>query len=314
MIRTTVSNYFDGQRVLVTGGAGFIGSFAVEMLVESGAHVTVPVRSSTAPGFLDHVKDDIELVQADLFDRSSVDRVMQQQAIVVHVAAAKGGGIAHSMRHHGSLFRNNMLSSINVLDSARDAEVRRTLVVSSACVYPRDSVAPTPEEEGVRDAPEPTNAGYGWSKRMLEFLALSYRDEYGMNIGIARPFNAYGPRDDFFRESNHVIPGLITRVTDGENPLVVWGTGKQTRSFLYATDFARGLLEVCAREDVVGPLNIGSDEEVSIADLARIIVELNGNKSEVQFDTSKPDGQPRPRMRHDSRQGCARLPGACTTA
>ena len=114
-----------------------------------------------------------------------------------------------------------------------------------------------------------------------------------MNIGIGRPFNAYGPRDDFFNESSHVIPGIITRLIGGENPLTVWGSGKQTRSFLYATDFARGLLEVCAHDGVVGPLNLGSDEETSIADLARIIVELSGIKAKVVLDTTKPDGQPR---------------------
>ena len=288
-----VSEIYKGKKVLVTGGAGFIGSHLVEMLVEIDANVTVPVRKTTCLDFLTCVKNDIHITQADLFERRCVDSVMRGQEIVMHLAAAKGGGIVHSMGHHGSLFRDNMLSSINVLESARCESVGRTLVVSSACVYPHDSTVPIPEEDGFRDAPEPTNAGYGWSKRMQEYLALSYVEQYGMNVGIVRPFNAYGPRDDFFNETNHVIPGLITRVLNGENPVQVWGSGKQTRSFLYVDDFARGLLVACAHEEVKGPLNLGSDEEITIGDLAKLIVELSGTNATISFDTSKPDGQPR---------------------
>lgn len=289
-----LSEFYEGKKVLVTGGAGFIGSHMVEMLVEMGAKVTVPVRKTTNTDYLKAVEKEIKFAEADLFIREQIEKVMQGHELVMHLAAAKGGGIAHSMTHHGSLFRDNMLSFINVLDSARvTPSVQRTLVTSSACVYPRDARVPAPEEDGIRDAPEPTNAGYGWSKRMEEFMAQCYIDEYGMNIGIGRPFNAYGPRDDFFNESNHVIPGIITRLIGGENPLTVWGSGNQTRSFLYATDFANGLLEVCAHDGVVGPLNLGSDEEISIADLARLIVELSGIKAEVVLDTTKPDGQPR---------------------
>ena len=239
------------------------------------------------------VEDDIRVDEANLFDRASVDRAMQGQDILLHLAAAKGGGIAHSMGHHGSLFRDNMLTSVNVLDAARCADVGRTLVVSSACVYPRDAQMPTPEEEGFRDAPEPTNAGYGWSKRMQEYLALSLSEEYGMNVSIARPFNAYGPRDDFFNETNHVIPGIIIRALSGENPLQVWGTGKQTRSFLYVTDFAWGLLVAGAHEEVKGPTNLGGNEETTIADLAKLIVELGGTGADTVVDPTKPDGQPR---------------------
>jgi GDP-L-fucose synthase len=288
-----LSEFYEGEKVLVTGGAGFIGSHLVEMLVQLGATVTVPVRKSTKTEFLKSVERDIDIVEADLSNRDSVDSVMRGQRVVMHLAAAKGGGIAHSMLHHGSLFRDNMLSFINVLDSARLESVGRFLVTSSACVYPRDSKSPTPEEEGFRDAPEPTNAGYGWSKRMKEFMALSYAEEYGMNIGVLRPFNAYGPRDDFFNKTSHVIPDLIKRVLGGESPLVVWGSGKQTRSFLHVRDFAYGLLMGCADNQVRGPLNIGSDEETSIGELASLIIELSGTETGISFDLSKPDGQPR---------------------
>lgn len=292
-MRPTPDEFYRGTRVLVTGGAGFIGSHVVEMLVDWDAVVTVPVRRTTRRTFLQQVESRITVVEADLFERQHVEALMQGQDIVLHLAAAKGGGIAHSMQHHGSLFRDNMLSFIHVLEAARCASVRRFLAVSSACVYPRDAPIPIPEEEGFHDMPEPTNAGYGWSKRMQEYMALAFAEEYGMNVGIVRPFNAYGPRDDFFQATNHVIPGMMTRLFAGENPLTVWGTGTQTRSFLYVTDFAYGVLQAGASADVVGPLNLGSDEEISIGALASLLVELSGLPVDVVFDTSKPNGQPR---------------------
>jgi GDP-L-fucose synthase len=290
---TALTEFYRKKRVLVTGGAGFVGSHLVEALVKLDAEVTVPVRPSTQRGFLKAVESDVNIIEADLCHRPSVDSVMKGQQLVLHLAAAKGGGIAHSMRHHASLFRDNMFSFLPVIDAARCAAVERFLVVSSACVYPRESTIPIPEEEGFRDAPEPTNAGYGWSKRMEEYAALAFAEEFGLSVGIVRPFNAYGPRDDFFRETNHVIPGLITRVFSGEDPLTVWGSGRQTRTFLYVSDFVRGVLLACAHEKAAGPLNLGSDEEISIGELAKLIVELSGFQVGVRFDPSKPDGQPR---------------------
>ena len=289
----TLAPFYRTRSVLVTGGAGFAGSHVVEALVRIGAKVRVPVRETTHLDFLDAVIDDVEIVEADLFDAADARRAVEGQDIVLHLAAAKGGGITHSMQHHGSLFRGNMLSAIQMLDAARDAQVERFVSVSSACVYPRDSQAPTPEEDGVRDVPEPTNAGYGWSKRMVEFLSDAYRTEYNMNVGIVRPFNLYGPRDDFFRPSNHVIPGIVTRLYNGERPLTVWGTGRQTRSFLFVEDMAHGVLLAGARTDVAGPLNLGSDEEITIADLARLVIEVSGLDVDIRLDPTKPDGQPR---------------------
>jgi len=263
------------------------------MLVDQGADVTVPVRATTNLDFLKGVSDSIKIVAADLRDRNSVARVVQGQEIVLNLAASKGGGIVHSMQHHASLFRDNLNTFMNVIDAARLAHVERFLVVSSACVYPKNVTNPTPEEDGFKDVPDSANAGYGWSKRMEEYLGQAYAGEFGMKIAIARPYNAYGPRDDFFAEYSHVIPGLICRIFSGENPLVVWGSGRQTRSFVYATDFARGLLKVCEKYPVADPLNIGTPEETAIGDLAKLLVELAGSKTEIIFDTSRPDGQPR---------------------
>ncbi len=285
-----MSDFYKGKRVVVTGGAGFIGSYVVEMLVERGANVTIPLRASTKIDFLSGVRDRVSLVQADLRERSSIDTLFRKTDIVINLAAAKGGGIAHSMQHHGSLFRDNMQPFLNTLDAAREAGVERFLVVSSACVYSKEASHHAKESEGFVGVPEAANAGYGWSKRMEEYMGQAYAEEFGMRIAIARPYNGYGPRDDFFAEYNHVIPGLIKRIHAGEDPLVVWGTGTQTRSFLYVTDFARGILDVCEKYAVADPLNIASDEEISIADLARLLIELSGKNVKVEFDTTKPDG------------------------
>lgn len=285
-----MSDFYAGKKVLVTGGGGFIGSHVVDMLVARGAKITVPVRSKDKAHFLEQVKDQITIVEADLRDRTSVNDLMRGQEVVMNLAAAKGGGIAHSMQHHGSLFRDNMEAFLPVLDAAREAQVERFLVVSSACVYSREASKHALESEGFLGEPEAANAGYGWSKRMEEYLGKAYAEEFGMKIAIARAYNGYGPRDDFFAEYNHVIPGLIKRIFAGENPLVVWGTGTQTRSFLYVTDFARGLIDTCEKYAVADPLNIGSDEEISIGDLAKLLIELSGKDVKIEFDTTKPDG------------------------
>src|SRR3989344_2284646 len=273
-------DFYRDKKVLITGGAGFIGSHLTELLVARGAQVTVPIRVKTKLDFLEGVRDKISIIPADLTDPVATDKIMQGQEIVFNLAAAKGGGILNSIKHQASLFRDNMAPFLNTLDSARTAGVELFLVVSSACVYPKETSHPTPEEEGFKDAPEPSNAGYGWSKRMEEYLGRAYEEEFGMKIAIARPFNAYGPRDDFFASTSHVIPGLIKRVLSGENPLVVWGSGSQTRSFLYVTDSAQGLLDVCEKYAVADPLNLGSSEEISIGNLARLLIELTGSKAE----------------------------------
>ncbi len=290
---TELSAFYRDKKVLVTGGAGFVGGYVVEKLVGFGARVRVPVRKSTRLDYIRNVERDIEIIDADLFEPAHAASAVKGQEIVLHLAAAKGGGIEHSMMHHGSLFRDNMRIAINMIDAVREAPGLRFVSVSSACVYPRDSTMPIPEEDGFRDVPEPTNAGYGWSKRMQEFLATSFAEEFGLDVCVVRPFNTYGPRDDFFAEMNHVIPGLITRVVSGENPLVVWGTGKQTRSFLFVKDCALGILLAGARTGVTGPLNLGGNEETSIAELALSISRAAGADLDIRFDTSKPDGQPR---------------------
>jgi GDP-L-fucose synthase len=289
--------YWDGKKVLVTGGGGFIGSHTVEALLAAGRDVRVTVADRPSPTKrrnLAAVWKDVKFVEADLSSAEAAFKLCKGQDVVLNLAASVGG-VGWNSTHPGSLFRDNIAIGVNVLEGARRAEVGRFLVVSSACVYPRDCAIPTPEEEGVRAVPEVTNEGYGWAKRMAEYVGRAYAQEFGMQVAIARPYNAYGPRDHFDPLKSHVIAALVKRVCDGENPLKVWGDGSATRSFLYVEDFARGLLEVAEKYPNADPLNIGADDEISVKNLAELIVKLAGTKAKLVFDPSKPAGQPRRR-------------------
>jgi GDP-L-fucose synthase len=289
--------YWDKKKVLVTGGGGFIGSHVVELLLRSGKGVTVTVADRPSPAKKRNLKavwKDISFKKAELSDPRAAVKLCRGQDVVLNLAASVGG-VGWNSAHSASLFRDNVAIGVNVLEAARRADVGRFLVVSSACVYPRDCAIPTPESEGFRGEPEKSNEGYGWAKRMSEYAGRAYAAEFGMEVAIARPYNAYGPRDHFDAERSHVIAALVKRVCDGEDPVRVWGDGSVTRSFLYVEDFARGLLEVAEKHPKADPLNIGADEEISMRELAGLIVRLSGSRAKLAFDPSKPSGQPRRR-------------------
>ncbi|MBI4323025.1 MAG: NAD-dependent epimerase/dehydratase family protein [Candidatus Omnitrophica bacterium] len=285
--------FWSGKRVLVTGGGGFVGSHLVERLVAHGARVTVLNHPGAMPRRnLEAVWSRIQFEDVDLMQAEPCRRALQNQEIVLHLAA-KVSGVRFNQAHPAMMLRDNVQLALNVLEASREAKAERVLMVSSACVYPRACTIPTPETEGFRDDPEPTNFGYGWAKRVVELLAQTYAEEFGMRIAIARPYNAYGPRDHFESPDAHVIASLIHRLMDGENPLTVWGDGTASRSFVYVTDLARGLMELVEQYPQPDPVNLGTDEEVSIRDLAEMIVRLSGKRVTIQFDPSRPSGQPR---------------------
>lgn len=268
-------NFYKNKRVFITGGHGFIGRVLVEMLKQAGAKVTAPKHR------------ELELKSA-----RAVVRAVSGHDLVFHLAAVVGG-IHFNQIHPASLLRDNLLPTINVVEAARKAKVNRTLIVSSACVYPRFCTIPTPETDGFKAEPEPTNYGYGWSKRIAEILGKTYAQEYGMKIGLVRPYNAYGPGDNFDPARSHVIPALIKRVVDGENPLLVWGDGSASRSFIYVDDVVKGMMQALEKYPVPDPINLGTSEETKITDLVNLIVRLAGKKIKIQFDSGKPNGQPR---------------------
>lgn len=285
--------FWKNKKVLVTGGAGFIGSHVVEKLVRRGAKVTVLDNLQNGKlKNLSAVKSKISLIHGDCTNMADALRVCRKKDIVMNLAA-RVGGIEYNRMHQATMLRDNLNIEITMIEAARISHVERFLVISSACVYPRGCSVPTPETEGFFSEPEPTNGGYGWAKRMAELLGKYYAEEFGMKVGIVRPYNCYGPRDHFDRKTSHVIPALIKRVFDGENPVVVWGSGNQTRAFLYVEDLAEGMIKAIEKYPVPDPVNIGTDEEVSIKILVEMIVSLSGKNTKIEFDTSKPDGSPR---------------------
>ncbi|MCB4790799.1 MAG: SDR family NAD(P)-dependent oxidoreductase [Elusimicrobia bacterium] len=284
---------WSGKKVLVTGGAGFIGSHVVEMLVKRGARVLVV--DNLENGSMDNlksVKDEIVFKDFDLNDLDVCVDISKGIDVVMNIAA-KVAGIEYNKNNQGEMYFDNVRINSNMLEASRINKVERTLMVSSACVYTRHCKIPTPESEGYRYIPEFTNEGYGWSKRVAEWQSMAYAKEYGMKIAIARPYNAYGPRDHFDPDKSHVIAALIKRIFDNEDPLNVWGDGEQARAFIYVDDFARGLIELTEKYAVADPVNIGTDNEIKIKDLVSLIVKLSGRTPKIQFDTTKPSGQPR---------------------
>lgn len=286
-----MKNFWQNKKVLVTGGTGFIGSFVTELLLEKGADVSVTDFDGDLSRIA-HIKKNINLIHSDLREFNDAHKVTKGQEVIMNLAA-KVAGIQYNTKHPAIMFSDNVRISQNLIEAGHRNSVERFLIVSSACVYPRHAHVPIPETEGFTGDPEPTNLGYGWGKRVAELLGRFYAQEYGMRVAIARPFNTYGPRDNFDPLTSHVIPGLITRIASGANPLVVWGSGKQSRSFIYVEDLAQGLLDVVEKYPVADPVNLGTDEEITMEELARLIIKLAGVDIRIKFDTSKPDGQPR---------------------
>lgn len=286
-------SFWLGKKVLVTGGTGFIGSHVVEKLVGLGAKVAVLDKiKNGAIKNIGYLKGKISFIQGDCTTFETAYRACKGQEVVMNLAA-RVGGIEYNRTHQATMLRDNLLIETVMIEAARRAGVARFLVVSSACVYPHDALVPTPEPEGFRGEPEETNAGYGWAKRMAEKLGIYYAEEFRMKVGIVRPYNAYGPRDHFDPATSHVIPALIKRVFDNEDPVRVWGSGKQTRAFLFVEDLANGMIQAIEKHAVPDPVNLGTDEEVTIRELVEMIVRLSGKSPKIVFDATKPDGSPR---------------------
>jgi nucleoside-diphosphate-sugar epimerase len=279
--------------VLVAGGAGFIGSYLVELLLDDGAAVTVADNLSRGSlENLQNVQDKIAFFQTDLRYLDLCEKVCAEQDVVMNLAAP-AFGVGYSMAHHAEMLTDTVLIGFNLLEAARRKGVKRFLVVSSSCVYPDDAKIPTREDEGWTGFPETINIGYGWGKRMVELQGQYYAKEYEMEVAIARPFNAYGPREPLELEKAHVMPALIRKVLEGNDPVDVWGSGNQTRSFVHGKDFAIGLKLITEHYAVADPVNVGHDRETTIRELAERILQITGSKARLVFDASKPEGAAR---------------------
>ncbi|MBF0478508.1 MAG: GDP-L-fucose synthase [Candidatus Omnitrophica bacterium] len=274
--------FWQNKKVVVTGGAGFLGQAVVALLKERGAkHIFVP-RSK-------HV---------DLKNSSAIQRMLkkEQPDIILHLAAVVGG-IGANRENPGKFFYDNLIMGVELMEQARQFGVKKFVAVGTICAYPKFAKVPFKEEDLWNGYPEETNAPYGLAKKMLLVQAQAYRQQYGFNAIYLLPVNLYGPADNFKPESSHVIPALIKKCCDAiknnDKEIVVWGTGKATREFLYVDDAARGIVLAAEKYNGPDPVNIGAGFEISIKDLVQLIVKLTGFKGKITWDKTKPDGQPR---------------------
>lgn len=267
-----------------------MGSYVTEFLVTAGARVRVAdnlTRGSTK--FIESVLHSVELLKEDLLNPGACQKACQGQEIVMNLAA-KVTGIEYNSTHQREMFETNFLLQRNVIHAAADAGAKRFLQVSTACIYPHDAQVPTPESEGSRGSPEPTNEGYGWAKRMGEQLAKYYTEETKMECVIIRPFNAYGPRDNFSESESHVIPALIHRILRGDDPVEIWGSGSQKRVFVHARDIAKGMILLTEKAPPAEPVNVGHDQMISIKELFETICRVLKKTPRPRYDTTKPEG------------------------
>ena len=270
------------ERIVVTGGAGFLGRYVVERLSEKGCkEIVVPRRS-----------------EYNLIREENVARLYRdaEPDVVIHLAAVVGG-IGANRKNPGKFLYENLMMGTLLMEYARRHNVKKFVGVGTVCSYPKLTPVPFREDELWNGYPEETNAPYGLAKKMLLVQGQSYREQYGLNAIYLLPVNLYGPSDNFDPESSHVIPALIRKcveaVESGQAEIVSWGDGSATREFLYADDCAEAIVSATEKYDGAEPVNIGASFEISIRDLVNSIAELTGFQGTVRWDRTKPNGQPR---------------------
>jgi GDP-L-fucose synthase len=278
-------SWWNGRRVTVTGGRGFLGSRLVPMLEELG-----PASVST------FASKDYNLTRQDDVARMYDDF---QPQIVIHLAA-RVGGIGANQDNPGRYFYENAIMGIELIEQGRRHGIEKFVQVGTVCSYPKFTPVPFSEDQLWEGYPEETNAPYGIAKKALLVQAQAYREQYGMNAISLLPANLYGPGDNFDPATSHVIPALIRKcleaVERGSQSVEVWGSGNATREFLYVDDAARGILLATERYDSPEPVNLGTSEEISIRDLVQMIARLTGFTGQLRWDDTKPDGQPRRKL------------------
>ena len=272
-------------RVVVTGGAGFLGSFVVEKLRERGVKEIVIPRSR-----------DYDLVDGDAVRRLLADA---KPDVVLHLAA-RVGGIGANRENPGRFFYENAMMGIQLLHESWRAGVKKFVACGTICAYPKVTPVPFREDDIWNGYPEETNAPYGIAKKVMSVQSAGYREQYGFNSVVVYPVNLYGPRDNFDLQSSHVIPAMLRKFHEakkaGDAEVVLWGDGSPTREFFYVEDCAEGLLLTAERYDSSEPMNLGSGEEISIRELAEKVQRLVGYEGRVVWDATKPNGQPRRRL------------------
>jgi GDP-L-fucose synthase len=277
-----MSSPLSGKRIVVTGGAGFLGQAVCERLHRLGAgDVIVPRRA-----------------QYDLTTEQAAERLYRdfKPQVVMHLAA-EVGGIGANMANPGRYFFANMAMALHLIEGARRHGIERFVQTGTICAYPKFTPVPFREDDLWNGYPEETNAPYGVAKKAALVMLDAYRRQYGLKSAYLLPVNLYGPRDNFDLQSSHVIPALIRKCVEARRAnaahIVCWGTGAASREFLYVDDAADGLIRAAETMDEPTPINLGTGMEITIRDLVTLVAKLCGFKGEIRWDASKPDGQPR---------------------
>lgn len=274
--------FWSNKRVVVTGGAGFLGSFVVEQLRAQGCRQIVVPRSR-----------DYDLVQMDAVQQLYSDA---RPDLVIHLAA-RVGGIGANQANPGRFFYDNLMMGTQLIEVGRQQGLKKFVALGTICAYPKFAPLPFKEDDIWNGYPEETNAPYGLAKKMMLVQSQAYRRQYGFHSIVLFPVNLYGPRDNFDLETSHVIPALMrkcaTAQETGQASISLWGDGSPTREFLYVEDAAEGILLAAEQYEGELPINLGTGEEVSIRNLAGMIAAEMGFTGEIQWDTTKPNGQPR---------------------
>lgn len=283
-----VSGFWKDKRVIVTGGAGFLGGFVQDELRRRGAtDIWVPRIADynlVDPSAIRHMYED------------SLAGTDASKALVIHLAA-NVGGIGANMEHPAEFFYDNLMMGVELMHQAYKHGVGKFVAIGTVCAYPKFTAVPFREDDLWNGYPEETNAPYGLAKKMMLVQAQAYRAQYAFNAIYLLPVNLYGPRDNFHLESSHVIPALIRKGVEaresGAAQVMLWGDGSPTREFLFVADAADGIVTAAERYDGAEPVNLGSGNEISIRDLAALIMRQTGFVGRLQWQTDKPNGQPR---------------------
>lgn len=273
-------NFWTGKKVVITGGDGFLGK-----------HLTAKIRAKNPKSIFIP-----EFPKYDLRKYEDCLKVAGKGDVIIHLAA-NVGGIGYNRKFPGTLFDDNILMGTYMMMAARTLKVKKYVALGTICAYPKFTPVPFKEDDLWMGYPEETNAPYGLAKKMQLVQAQAYRQQHGFNAIFLLPVNLYGPGDNFNPESSHVIPALIRRFTEAvrenEKEVVVWGTGKASREFLYVDDAAEGIMLATERYNKPDPVNLGAGFEIKIKDLVLLVKKLTGYKGKTVWDKTKPDGQPR---------------------
>jgi dTDP-glucose 4,6-dehydratase/GDP-L-fucose synthase len=279
-------SYWNDKTVMVTGGAGFLGSHLVDNLESRSDSVDVFVPRSN---------------EYDLRTRKDIQQAFEDSEadVVIHLAASVGG-IGANRNNPGRYFYDNAIMGIELIEQARQYDVEKFTILGTICSYPEETPVPFSEDDLFEGYPEPTNAPYGIAKKALLTQSKAYRQQYDFNSIYLMPVNLYGPGDDFDLETSHVIPAIIRKCIkareSADESITAWGTGEPTREFLYVKDAAEGILDATERYNQSDPVNLGSGMEISIRELIETIAQVTGFDADIKWDTSKPDGQMRRRL------------------